>query len=176
MRELSIRVSKKRVATCLQRIIALGLLYDDIERAPAERARKVREWNASTRRELVPRVWSAKQQLVLDLIKEGTEITDANELAKADRMLAIAGEPGSGKSEILVHAAVRAADLGYHVNVLCPTGAQVHAYHDRLSSSERIVVETIHSGFQKLRNEKGGAGGTCFHHRRTRNLTCMGLT
>ena len=36
-----------------------------------------------------------------------------------------------------------------------------------------IPNETVH---QKLLNEKGGAGGKCFHHRRTRNLTCMGLT
>ena len=148
MRELSIRVSKKRVATCLQRIIALGLLYDDIERSPAERARKVREWNASTRRELVPRVWSAKQQLVLDLIKEGTEITDANELAKADRMLAIAGEPGSGKSEVLVHAAVRAMEAGLCVLILCPTGSLVHSYRDRLPETDRLAVETVHSGFR----------------------------
>ena len=47
-----------------------------------------------------------------------------------------------------MHAACHAADQGLWVNVLCPTGALVHAYKDRLPSCDRIVVETMHSGFQ----------------------------
>jgi len=61
--------------------------------------------------------------------------------------LYVSGEPGAGKSEVLIHAAVRAASAGCQVLILCPTGALVHGYRDRLPESEHIVVETIHSAF-----------------------------
>ena len=38
-------------------------------------------------------------------------------------------------------------DRGISVLILCPTGALVHAYKDRLPDSPLITVETIHSGF-----------------------------
>jgi hypothetical protein len=62
-------------------------------------------------------------------------------------MLNISGEPGSGKSEVLVHVAIRAAESGDYVLILCPTGMLVHSYRDRLPHSERIIAETIHSSF-----------------------------
>ena len=64
----------------------------------------------------------------------------------------ISGKPGSGKSEVLVHAAVAAALKGCEVLILCPTGALVHSSRDRLPETEHIVVETIHSGFKIFRD------------------------
>ena len=79
--ELPVRVSKKRVSTALQRVRALGLLHNEIERVPEQRARKVYEWNSgNARRALVPRQWSQKQQEVMDYIDRERNITDANKL------------------------------------------------------------------------------------------------
>ena len=41
------------------------------------------------------------------LIKAGVEIFDENTLRESNRFLFVTGEPGSGKSEMLVHAAAR---------------------------------------------------------------------
>ena len=68
-------------------------------------------------------------------------------MLNSDRHLFLTGEPGSGKSEVIVHAACAAAKSGACVLVLCPTGTRVHSYRDRLPDVDNIVVETIHSGF-----------------------------
>ena len=148
LEELPIRVSKKRVATAMQRVMALGLLHNEIEREPAERGRKVYEWNASNaRRALVPRQWSPGQQEAVDYIDAQRDITDANKLAQAHRVVAIAGEPGSGKSELLARAAVRAAEQGCRVLILRPTGSLAHSYRDRLPDTEKIMVDTVHASY-----------------------------
>ena len=87
------------------------------------------------------RNWSAKQQEAMDYIDAQRDITDANKLAQAHRVVAIAGEPGSGKSELLAHAAVRAAEQGCHALILRPTGSLVHSLRDRLPDTEKIMVE-----------------------------------
>ena len=68
-------------------------------------------------------------------------------MLNSGRHLFLAGEPGSGKSEVIVHAAYAAANSSACVLVLCPTGTLVHSYRDRLPDVDNIVVETIHSGF-----------------------------
>ena len=68
-------------------------------------------------------------------------------MLNSDRHLFLTGEPGSGKSEVIVHAACAAAKSGACVLVLCPTGTLVHSYRDRLPDVDNIVVETIQSGF-----------------------------
>ena len=50
-------------------------------------------------------------------------------------------------SPVLVYGAVEAANDGYNVLVVCPTGTLVHSYRDRLPQCNGIVVETVHSGF-----------------------------
>ena len=68
-------------------------------------------------------------------------------MLSSGRHLFLTGEPGSGKSEVIVHAACAAAKSGACVLVLCPTGTLVHSYRDRLPDVDNIVVETIQSGF-----------------------------
>ena len=68
-------------------------------------------------------------------------------MLNSGRHLFLTGEPGSGKSEVIVHAACAAAKSGACVLALCPTGTLVHSYRDRLPDVDNIVVETIHSGF-----------------------------
>ena len=51
------------------------------------------------------------------------------------RWMHITGGPGTGKTEDIIHAAYRAAEVGARVLILCPTGALVHAYKE--STTER---------------------------------------
>jgi len=140
--------SRSRALTLQLRLRALFRLYRHVEYPAEQRALKIRDWARVHHVSISERSWSAEQQEALDAISEGLRVDDANAIRELQRLLHLAGDPGSGKSEVLVHAAVRAADEGLHVNILCPTGALVHAYRDRLPASDRIVVETIHSGFQ----------------------------
>ena len=68
-------------------------------------------------------------------------------MLNSGRHLFLTGKLGSGKSEVIVHAACAAAKSGACVLVLCPTGTRVHSYRDRLPDVDNIVVETINSGF-----------------------------
>ena len=68
-------------------------------------------------------------------------------MLNSGRHLFLTGEPGSGKSEVIVHDACAAAKGGACVLVLCPTGTLVHSYRDRFPDVDNIVVETIYSGF-----------------------------
>ena len=150
--ELSGRLpSKSRRATFQLRLHALMRLYRHIEHPRDHRARKIEDWNRVHHVSVVDRQWSDEQREALDKIAAGLSIDDANALLTARRMFYLKGDPGSGKSEVLVHAVVRAALAGYTVLILCPTGTLVHSYRDRLPASERIVVETIHSSFQITR-------------------------
>ena len=52
----------------------------------------------------------------------------------------------------IIHAAYRAAEVGARVLILCPTGALVHVYKERIPPTDQIVVETLHCGFSIARN------------------------
>ena len=67
------------------------------------------------------------------------------------RWMHITGGPGTGKTEAIIHAAYIAAETGCRVLILCPTGALVHAYKERLPPTDQIVVETLHSVFSIAR-------------------------
>ena len=140
--------SRSRALTLQLRLRALLRLYRHVEYPAEQRALKIRDWVRVHHVSISERSWSPEQQEALDAIRDGLRVDDANAIRELQRLLHLTGDPGSGKSEVFVHAAARAADEGLHVNILCPTGALVHAYRDRLPVSDRIVVETIHSGFQ----------------------------
>ena len=63
----------------------------------------------------------------------------------ARRLVCVGGDPGTGKTETMIHACYKAALNGAHVLILCPTRTLVHAYRDRVPDHPNIVVETIHS-------------------------------
>ena len=132
--------------TFFHRMNALFHLYNYIEHPPVQRPMKLEQWSTVHHASLVDRQWSPEQAQVLKSIADLLAVSDANDVLESNRMLFVSGEPGSGKSEVLVHAAVRAAKDGCYVLILCPTGTLVHSYRDRLPASERIVIETIHSG------------------------------
>ena len=155
--ELETRARQGRRLTLMHRLNAVYQLtnyLDDPAFAPV-RGVRLEEWSRVHVRSLVDRAWSPGQQRALDAIHEGLSCTDANMLMASRRMLFLSGEPGSGKSEVIVHAAARAAHAGLRVLILCPTGALVHSYRDRLPETDKVVVETIHSGFAIYReNDK----------------------
>ena len=140
--------SSHRALTLQLRLRALLRLHRHIEHPPEQRGVKLRDWVRVHHVSLSERQWSEEQAETLRAIRDGLAVDDANAIRDSDRLLHLAGDPGSGKSEVIIHAAARAAEEGMYVNILCPTGALVHAYRDRLPASDRIVVETIHSGFQ----------------------------
>ena len=63
----------------------------------------------------------------------------------------IAGGPGTGKTEAIIHATYRAAEVGARILILCPTGALAHAYKERLPPTAQIVIERLHNGFSFAR-------------------------
>ena len=57
------------------------------------------------------------------------------------------GPPGSGKSALLLEAAVRCAGKGLRVLIVCPTGTNVYGFKRAIpefSGAELIAVDTIH--------------------------------
>ena len=57
------------------------------------------------------------------------------------------GPPGSGKSALLLEGAVRCADKGLRVLIVCPTGTNVYGFKSALPDcpgAENISVDTIH--------------------------------
>ena len=72
-------------------------------------------WSAE--RNVVPpsRVWSAEQQAVLDAIHCWTLLEDATEMLTADRVLHVTGGPGTGKTEVVLAAAIDADQTGCRV-------------------------------------------------------------
>ena len=149
--EVGIIVSPSRRVTFEYRLHAVARLYHHIEEAPVERARKIEQWRIVSRVALQARQWSPEQQDAISTIARGCCVDDAGAHLLQQRYLYVSGEPGSGKSEVLVHAAVHAADNGCKVLVLCPTGTLVHSYRDRLPEHPNLVVETIHAGFRIYR-------------------------
>ena len=74
------------------------------------------------------RVWSPEQQEVLGIIDEGISVTDANELEVSQRILKVTGGPGTGKTEVVIEAALDASMNGSRVLVAAPVGLLVAMY------------------------------------------------
>ena len=87
-------------------------------------------WSANRLFEAPRRLWSPEQQLVLNAIEQGTTITDANYLAVPleQRVLWVSGGPGTGKTEVVIAAALAATDRGCRVLVGTPTGQLASEY------------------------------------------------
>ena len=52
----------------------------------------------------------------------------------------LVGDPGTGKTECLIHACYNAALEGAHVLIMCPTGTPVHAYRDRVPEHPNVSM------------------------------------
>jgi len=146
--DLRMRVADARVATFASRMRALALLTNSFRSAPMS----VADWHRASEVVLQPRQWSEKQQEFLDYVADRICVRDASDMAGGfKRFSHITGGPGTGKTEVIIHAAYRAAESGARVLIICPTGALVHGYKERLPPTDQIVVETLHSGFSIAR-------------------------
>ena len=152
--DLDCRARCGRRLSLAHHLHALFLLdgYVSADGDEIEAARRRSQWDAAAAPLLAPPHWSQEQVEALQLIEQGLSVCDAN-CRQDDRMLSLSGVPGSGKSEVLVHSAIRAVAQHMRVLILCPTGALVHRYRERFPESDKIVVETIHSSFQIFREQ-----------------------
>jgi len=142
--ELRMRVCDARVATFVSRLGALSVLTKFFREHPLSLA----DWHKVEKVTLRPMTWSDAQSEFLKVVKEHVDVRDSSDMAAGlSRWMHITGGPGTGKTEAIIHAAYRAAETGCRVLILCPTGALVHAYKERLPPTDQIVVETLHSGF-----------------------------
>ena len=145
-----------RVRTQYCRMLAALMLGRKAARAPSQEFAVLQsEWDTVCRGASFsrPPTWSEDQmdffryldrQLDMDCVWD----LDANVRA---RRCFLSGPPGTGKSEVLVHAAKRVVDRGGRVLFLAPTGALVHSYLDRLPDNENIFVDTVHGALRFTR-------------------------
>ena len=146
--DLRMRVCDARADTFLTRLKALSVLTNFFRENPLS----VEAWRRTRDVTLRPMTWSEKQDEFLAEVADRINIRDASDMAGGlSRWMHITGGPGTGKTEVIIHAAYRAAEAGCRVLILCPTGALVHAYKERLPPTDRIMVETLHSGFSIAR-------------------------
>ena len=85
-------------------------------------------WSARNCFRAPVRSWSPQQQEVLDAIQEGINVTDANDLDVSQRVLQVTGGPGTGKTEVVIAAAVAASQAGFRVLIGAPVGLLVSMY------------------------------------------------
>ena len=95
---------------------------------------------------------------VIDIVKQGIGMDDEDLRLASDRFLYICGDPGAGKTAVLLHLALEAC---HQINVLivCPTGYLVHKYKallPEMDGIENIRVDTIQG---VLKYKRKGADG-----------------
>ena len=80
------------------------------------------------------------------LVDAAVSHEDEESLQNIRRFLFLAGPPGSGKSAIVLEAAIRCAKKGPRVLMVCPTGTNVYNFKSQLpdfDGVDRIGVDTI---------------------------------
>jgi len=113
--------------------------------------RHITSWNSSYVKDIKEPRWSDDQRDALKAISDALQPEDCWMAETAKKPIYLGGDPGTGKSEVLVHAAIEAAENGCTVLLMCPTGTLVHAYRERLPNHRNIVIETIHSAMVIIR-------------------------
>ena len=145
------RFGPARCDTFRWHIVAKWQLLLNLSKA-ADVSATVKEWNHVPTRYVQEPKWSADQQEVLNAIHQRLDRTDPLFDAPSDKPIYLGGDPGTGKSEVLVHAAIRTAKAGLRVLLMCPTGTLVHAYRDRIPLHPLITIDTLHSAMVIMRN------------------------
>jgi hypothetical protein len=100
-------------------------------------------WSARNLFQAPVRTWSQQQQQVLDAIQEGLNVTDANDLDVSQRVLQVTGGPGTGKTEVVIAAALAASEKGFRVLVGAPVGLLVSMYRQGVSRFCRIRLADV---------------------------------
>ena len=148
--DLQLRGLKEhRVRTFDARIRSCALLLEAVQRNQEDPA----AWSARRIFQRPQRVWSQQQQAVLEAVEAGTSVVDANDVRRAGRLLQVSGGPGSGKTEVILEAAIQAAASGCKVLLLGPIGLLVTSHRQRIPPDADITVETVHSAFKVTRDK-----------------------
>ena len=101
-------LKQDRINTFADRVLSCALLLAAVRRGQVDPV----AWSARRIFARPERIWSREQQAVLDAVAAGTSVLDANEIRTAKRLLQVCGGPGTGKTEVILEAAVRAANSG----------------------------------------------------------------
>ena len=144
-------IGKSRIRTFCARVRASKLLLD-ASALPRGHENFVdpASWSAKDWRRLPRREWSEEQGQVIQAVEEGLMANDANISAK-DRWLFVEGGPGTGKTEVVIHIAMAAAQRGERVLIACPVGALVDTYRARMPADPNVTIETVHASFRITR-------------------------
>ncbi|CAE8643932.1 unnamed protein product, partial [Polarella glacialis] len=131
-----------------RRVQALKLLLDNTGDRGMQIPANI--WDASRVHRAPPQHWSDQQAKVLEAVRKGVAVDDAN-VNVHSRTLLVTGKPGAGKTEAVCGAAMEAASKGERVLIACPLGALVDVYRQRLPPNENIVIETAHASHRITR-------------------------
>ena len=136
------------------------LLQTRVERAAddIEYERLRQEWDTVNRPARKDFVWSPEQLEALHIVRQGIGMDDEEARLSSKRFLFISGDPGSGKTAVLLHMALEACPQ-ISVLIVCPTGFLVHKYKAMLpdiDGVENIRVDTIQG---VLKYKRKGADG-----------------
>ena len=102
-------------------------------------------WDTVNRPKYTGKKWSSDQEKALRLIREGIAHEDEESKNNSYRWLYINGAPGSGKTAVLLEAAIEASQF-VEVMIVCPTGNLVYLMKSKLPDREgveRIRIDTI---------------------------------
>ena len=116
-------------------------------------------WDTVNRPKYSHKTWGTTQQEVLDTVAAAVAMDDEETKRKSKRFLYVKGSPGSGKTAVLLEAAIRCAKNGMTVLIVCPTGALVTALKLLLpdfDGVDRIHVDTVHSVLKYRRGRDKG--------------------
>ena len=86
----------------------------------------------------------------MDAVRDGLACDDAN-VTPESHSLFVTGDPGTGKTEVILQCALNATSDTTKVLIACPIGPLVAAYRKRIPPHTNIVVETIQSSFKITR-------------------------
>ena len=116
------------------------LLYRRVRAASDEHEYKMlrQSWDGVNRPKYAGKRWSGAQEEALALVEAAVSHEDEETLQKSRRFLYVQGLPGSGKSAILLEAAIRLARKGLCVLSVCPTGTNVYSFKSRLPDFDGV--------------------------------------
>ena len=83
-------------------------------------------WDTLNRPKYEGKPWHDKQLKVFQLVHQALSYDDEEQKRKSQRWLYVCGPPGSGKSAVILEAALRCIKMDLQVLIVCPTGTNVY--------------------------------------------------